>query len=225
MTSRAKELLGEYTLEQLRVLFQTENFFPFIKNDDSFIKAYYLGYLCAKGDYEKVKSFIEEIDREELETILNIPCRWNQTCLHKVLYWNNGENAIRLVELLVEHGAEFFKDWYGQFPWQVDEVGHHDGFSWVSEIFGTYIPHQELIRDPAEFRETLEIIRTRYAPPQDDYEDYEDHEDDDRYPDKEFLELFSKSDKEYSCDKCRGRGFSKIRHAISRDGIICLSEV
>jgi len=42
----------------------------------------------------------------------------NGTILHIALYWHYGYKAIELFEILVQHGAEYKRNKYDEFPWE-----------------------------------------------------------------------------------------------------------
>jgi len=83
-------------------------------------KTMWLVYLCAKGDIYSVKDFIQSTELTELRAILNKKLyeNWDGTVLHTVLYWNTGNKAVDLFQLLIEHGADPVRDYYGVFPWE-----------------------------------------------------------------------------------------------------------
>ena len=149
--SQARLLLQEYTIGQIHALFPSDT--------ELTIKTIYLGNQCARGDYEKVEAFVRETEPEELKTILNNRVRNHQTCLHTVLYWNTGADALRMFQLLVEHGAKFVGDGYGNLPWQVG------GYVWVSVVTGRTIEseHFGMTRNEDDFTETHQLISAQYA--------------------------------------------------------------
>ena len=62
----------------------------------------------------------------------------------------HGNSAIDLVDLLVEHGAEFKRDYYGCLPWEQNNT------VWLySKILG--------IRNLEEFEETYSYFRNNYS--------------------------------------------------------------
>ena len=149
--SQARLLLPDYTLEQIHALFPADT--------ELTIKTFYLANQCARGDYEKVEAFVRETEPEELKTILNNRARQDKTCLHTVLYWNTGAEALRLFQLLVQHGAKFVEDSYGHLPWRVG------GYVWVSIITGNMVEseHFGIIRNENDFTETHQLISAQYA--------------------------------------------------------------
>jgi len=86
----------------------------------------FLAYLCSRvsesGTLDDVKDFIKKVNKtgKEMQLLLNkTHDEFNGgTLLHVVFYWNYGELGFELFELLVEHGAEYKLDAYGQYPWQ-----------------------------------------------------------------------------------------------------------
>jgi hypothetical protein len=84
-------------------------------------KLSYLAQHCCRGDYDRIFDFIQNVnDHEELVKLLNDNDNTDLYCgtvLHLVLYWNIGDEAIKLYNLLVKYGAEPSRDCYNQFPW------------------------------------------------------------------------------------------------------------
>jgi hypothetical protein len=117
-------------------------------------KTMWLVYLCATGDIHSVKSFIQSTDPTELREILNTKLyeNWQGTVLHTVLYWNTGNKAVDLFELLVEHGADPVRDYYEALPWE------NCAPLWIPP-FGT----QMAARDVGEFEETYQYLREIYG--------------------------------------------------------------
>ena len=152
-SSEAQKQLLEYTLTEFCILLRRNG----AHKDYIEEKTMYLNYLCARGDIQKVKEFIKELesDRKELKTILNMKQYefWYGTILHTVLYWNTNKTAIELYTLLVELGARNIKDYYEVFPWELDIS------NWIDLITGNLIG----IRDLSEFKETYESIYNLYG--------------------------------------------------------------
>jgi hypothetical protein len=87
---------------------------------DKDVKLFYLGYLCCQGDYASIVVFLQTLDDDEKRILLNEKPYdfYEGTVLHVLLYWNSGNSAINIFDLLVEHGAEFVQDYYGHLPWE-----------------------------------------------------------------------------------------------------------
>ena len=143
----AQSILPEYTIWEVRQLFP--------KKDDITIKALYLGNLCSRGDLEKIKGFIRETDPGQLLEILNCAPyeQWHGTCLHMLLKWNTGDKAIALFKLLVEHGAEYIRNHYDKYPWQIDSTEWTLSFAHIN--LGN--------RNCEEFRHTYETLIQMYS--------------------------------------------------------------
>ena len=142
--SQARALLSEYTLDEVRKLYPEE--------DNTTIEALYLGNLCARGDLEKVEMFIEqhEIYPQHFHATLNCTPydQWNGNCLHMVMKWNTGDNAIALFTLLYTHGAEYIRNYYGVFPCQIHAPVY------IAPINGVVLGD----RNVAEFRGTYQTV-------------------------------------------------------------------
>jgi hypothetical protein len=80
----------------------------------------YLAHVCGRGDYNAIVAFLKTLDDSEKIALLNEkPYEFYYgTVLHAVLFWNIGLRAVNIFELLVEHGAEFHRDYYNQLPWE-----------------------------------------------------------------------------------------------------------
>ena len=117
-------------------------------------KLIYLGNLCARGDYKGLADFFRTHNEAENKYLLNTKCYefYYGTLLHIVLFWNTGNAAIDLFNLLVEHGAEFKRDYYGCLPWT------QHGELWI-EPFGNTILG---VRNQGEFEETYNYFNDHY---------------------------------------------------------------
>ena len=146
--SQARFLLSEYTLEEVRQLNPGD--------DDTTIMALYLGNLCARGDLEKVEMFIQEHESypQHLHAILNCAPyeQWYGNCLHMVMFWNTGDNAMSLFTLLASHGAEYIRNYYEVFPCQTHAPVY------IAPINGVDLGY----RDVAEFRDTYQTVIQEY---------------------------------------------------------------
>jgi hypothetical protein len=118
-------------------------------------KTMWLMHLCSKGDIYSVKDFIQSTDPTELRQILNKKLyeNWDGTALHTVLYWNTGNKAVDLFELLVEHGADPVRDYYGLFPWE------NKAPLWILPFNNV----EQYGRDVDEFEETYQYLREIYG--------------------------------------------------------------
>jgi hypothetical protein len=141
--SQARALLPDYTFEEIQSLLKETDELT----DKLSVKSHYLGYLCAKGDLDKIKRFILQNRAGELEEIVNHrpEKQWKGTCLHMVTYWNTGDKALEIFKLLVTHGAIFYEDGYGKFPWEIT------GVRWLDPITMSYLGE----RDMNEFTSTI----------------------------------------------------------------------
>jgi hypothetical protein len=141
--AQAQALLSEYSMEEVRRMFSEKS--------ELTVTTLYFGNLCAMGDEEKIKSFIQETEPDRLRHILN-HCpeeQWYGNCLHMLLFWNTGDKAISLFKLLVDHGAiEYTRNYYNVYPWQINAP------SWIVP-FGNVVLGN---RDIDEFRDTYEAI-------------------------------------------------------------------
>jgi hypothetical protein len=168
--SQARSLLSEYSLDEVRQLYPGE--------DDTTIMALYLGNLCARGDFKKVEMFIQEHESypQHLHAILNCAPydQWHGNCLHMVMFWNTGDNAMSLFTLLASHGAEYIRNYYEVFPCQIHAPVYIAPINGV-DLGGRFI---------AEFQDTYQTLILQYGlddsknPLTDVEEDDEDEDDD-----------------------------------------------
>jgi hypothetical protein len=150
-SKRARSCLKDYSLEDVRTIFQETNQL----SDEISVKSRYLGNLCALGDIDKITTFLQETDPQERETILNHrPVeQCGGTCLHMLLYWNTGRTVDTLFALLIKNGAGYYQDAFDQFPWQMK------GTRWVSPIEGVFLGE----RDTREFSSLYAILISLFA--------------------------------------------------------------
>lgn len=143
-----------------------------ITNDTFWAKQHYLGYLCAHGEFDEIARFIRETDHELVPRLLNEPYPIYDcgTVLHILLSWNVGEEACRIFELLVEHGAEYHYA-NGYLPWE-QEVNH----DYVSPLTGEIMGRVDENNEANLFLETTNTLRTnlhlqQFEIPQDEVND------------------------------------------------------
>ena len=124
----ARLALGLYTYEDI-----LNN----ITNETFRAKQLYLGYLCAHGEFDEISRFIRETDYEVVPRLLNEPYPVYDcgTILHILLALNVGDEACRIFELLVEHGAEYHYS-YGVLPWE-----QYPNHNYVSPLTGEVLGH------------------------------------------------------------------------------------
>jgi hypothetical protein len=149
-SKQARDMIPDYTQHDICVFLRRGGHSPVNENNE---KTLWLNYLCAKGDIVRVKEFLAMTNYDELKHILNTKLfeQFDGTVLHTTLYWNSGNQAIDLYELLVEHGADPCLDYYYEMPW------HNRSTRWIVP-FGTYIG--ERFND--EFEETYQFLREAY---------------------------------------------------------------
>jgi len=148
-STQAQAMLPNYTFDDICVLAR-RNGYP---RDEILEKTLWLGHLCMMGKITSVKEYLANLDFEEKKEILNKTLEefFGGTVLHQTLYWNSGNTAIDLFQLLAEHGAEPCLDGYDAYPWNVD------GVYWIP-IFHTSIG----TRDSEEFEESNSFLREIY---------------------------------------------------------------
>jgi hypothetical protein len=122
-----------------------------------FQKQMYINYLCARGDVDKLRVFMD-IQEEQIEKILNERLYDYHTkkdiyLFQTILQWNKGEKADRLFDLLTSCGAIISRDDDGNYPW--DNLSKE----WIEPI----PPFEKIaIRNSLEFVETHIYFSNKY---------------------------------------------------------------
>jgi hypothetical protein len=127
-----------------------------ITNETFRAKQLYLGYLCAHGEFSEITRFIRETDHELVPRLLNEPYPIYDcgTVLHILLSWNVGDEACRIFELLVEHGAEYHYS-NGCLPWE--QFPNHE---YISPLTGEIMGRMNENNEANLFLETSNRLRT-----------------------------------------------------------------
>ena len=151
--AEAQSRLPDFTVDQIRQLLQE----ICVDDNELSVKTHYLGNLCARGDINKVRAFLDETSPQELKKILNARPydQWEGSCLHMVGYWNTGDKAIELFDLLYMYGAQFHQDGYDNFPWQ------SSADLWITPIVGADLGK----RNTQEFKDTVLRLYRMYNVP------------------------------------------------------------
>jgi hypothetical protein len=150
-------------------LYTYEDILNNITNETLRAKQLYLGYLCVHAEFDEIARFIRETDHELFQQILNEPYPIYDcgTVLHILLSWNVGEEACRIFELLVEHGAEYHYS-RGRLPWEQYPI-----HSYVSPLTGEIMGYTDEETDVSHFLNTSYKLRqdldlTQFEIPRDD---------------------------------------------------------
>lgn len=157
-SAQAKALLPNYSFGDICVLARRGGY----PRDEIFEKTLWLGWLCTTGNLSAVKEYLATLDFDEKKQILNTKVYefYDGTVLHQTLYWNTGNLAIDMFQVLVEHGAEPMLDGYDELPWQ------NGGSLWIAP-FGSEIG----TRNGEEFEEVNQFLQEIYNSPQPTFED------------------------------------------------------
>ena len=107
-----------------------------------------LDYLILSGDFKMFKIYCKIFNSSDLKKILNLPYYSNYfgSRLHTLLYHATGKEALEMYIYLRENGAEPFKNYYGELPY------NQGGIYW------TTFP-KKFSRNPEEFAETYQMIK------------------------------------------------------------------
>jgi len=111
-------------------------------------KAKILDNLILIGDFKMLKIYCNNINVCDLKSVLNLPfySSYYGNRLHTLLYHTTGEEALKMYVYLREKGAEPFKNYYDELPY------NQAGTLW------TNLP-VKYDRNPDEFLETYEMIK------------------------------------------------------------------
>jgi len=134
-SEQVKQLLLPYDQETIRNILLNRN----LVADERSMRIVTLGYMCARGMINDVVAFLHELGNAAPD-IINAPHHlfYNGTVLHMALYFNAGDIGHQLFLLLRSHGALYYTDYYGLFPWEqlsIDE-GNLD---WIHPLENTVL--------------------------------------------------------------------------------------
>jgi hypothetical protein len=121
--------------------------------------ALYTHYLVARGDFHAIVDFLDALAPSERQNIVNhvMYDTWWGNTLHTCLYWNTGHNALNIYRYLVGCGATPVKDYYEQYPWEMD------GSQYVCPLRGHNVC-MGIERDSAEFASTHADVLRFFGP-------------------------------------------------------------
>lgn len=107
-----------------------------------------LDNLILIGDFKMFKIFCKNFNSYNLKKILNLPYYSNYFGgrLHTLLYYTTGKEALEMYVYLREKGAEPFKNYYGELPY------NQGGIYWTTFL-------KKFSRNPDEFVETYQKIK------------------------------------------------------------------
>ena len=128
----------------------------FEESDDiSSTKLIYLGYLFAKGLYNDIVPFLEQMDQEESTLLVNTKHErfYYGTVMHVALFWNSGEMGILLFKLLLCYGSNLdVKNYYEEYPWEQFRG------AWIEPLTNVILGN----RSESEFEPMYTYIKNRY---------------------------------------------------------------
>ena len=124
--------------------------------DDLSVNSFYLGHLCARGKLNDAASFIESLGAGATEVINFSHNRFYMgTVLHVAMFWNTGDLGKEFFALLWEHGAEYYQNYYDQYPLeQLNAI-------WVNPLNNSF-ESKIGIRDDTEFVGMYEQLQESY---------------------------------------------------------------
>ncbi len=116
-------------------------------------------YLVARGDFQGLVTYLDAWEPEARARIVDTPHyeTYFGNTLHTCAYWNTGHDALAIYRYLVSCGATVFKDYYDNYPWQVD------GVMWPCPVRGYRIGQRRA--SAPEFAETQAEIERYFGLP------------------------------------------------------------
>lgn len=142
----ARSLLPMLTIHETR-----NHLFDGESDDTTLI---YLGYLFAKGLYNDIIPFLEQMDPEEVRTLVNTRHErfYYGTVMHVALFWNSGDMGIRLFKLLLCYGANLVTNYYEEYPWEQFRG------AWINPVTNVILGY----RSASEFESIYTYIKNNY---------------------------------------------------------------
>ena len=115
------------------------------------IRALYVVYLVARGDFIALTNFLDAFEPQERTELINTRSMgaYFGNTLHVAAYWNTGHEALAIYRYLKANGAAAFRDHYDALPWE------QRGILYIHPLTGVNLGH----RIVAEFEETHADIR------------------------------------------------------------------
>lgn len=105
-------------------------------------QTHYFAFLCSQvsvsNTLDDVKEFIKDVNKtgKEMGQILNQKHdEFNGGTVLHIAVNCNGNLGIELFELLVEHGAIFCKNYYGEYPWEQKNILNENACNKIRTIY------------------------------------------------------------------------------------------
>jgi hypothetical protein len=116
--------------------------------------AIYLHYLVARGIVQEVLDYLEGFDTAERRELVNATLyqTYFGNALHTCAYWNPTYDGLVIYRHLIEAGAVPVRDYYDNYPWEVD------GTVYVCPVRGKNVSDGDE-RHPDEFTQYHADIR------------------------------------------------------------------
>ncbi len=127
--------------------------------DELSVNSFFLGHLCSCGKLNEAATFIQALGAGAAEVInLSHNRFYMGTVLHVAMFWNSGDLGKEFFALLWENGAEYYQNYYDQYPLeQLNAI-------WVNPLDNSF--ESKLgIRDDAEFVGMYEQLQETYDLP------------------------------------------------------------
>ncbi len=119
----------------------------------------YTHYLVARGDLQSLINYLDAKPADERHMIVNhtLYDTWFGNTLHTCLYWNTDTTALNIYRYLTNCGAVPVRDYYEQFPWEID------GIAFICPLRGFNVAGG-CERDSSEFTATHADILRYFGP-------------------------------------------------------------
>lgn len=153
-SEQVKELLLPYDQDMIRNVLLNRN----LVADERSMRIVTLGYMCARGMINDVVAFLDQLG-DAVTDIINAPHHlfYNGTVLHMAMYFNSGDIGHQLFLLLRTHGALYYTDYYGLFPWEQLDIGQGN-LEWIHPFENTVLGE----RSNTEFTMFYNQLRNMY---------------------------------------------------------------
>jgi len=115
----AQSLLGHLTFDQADAILSSHGHYS--EHEKMVL---YTHYIVARGDIDDLVDYLNRFNEEERRAIVDdsLYDTYYGNTLHTCAYWNTGDKALTIYRYLHTAGARPLRDYYEQFPWEVEGV-------------------------------------------------------------------------------------------------------